>query len=43
MLHFAEKAHARDFHGLIQNVHDNIKRVIKFMMQQGIIGENHEN
>ena len=37
VLNFAEKGHANGLQGLVICVHDNIKRVLEFMIQQQIL------
>ncbi|CDW90832.1 sec7 domain containing protein [Stylonychia lemnae] len=43
LLHYGEKSHTKDFQGLIHSIHDNIKRVIEFLIQQGILRDDSPN
>jgi hypothetical protein len=38
-LNFAAQGHSKGLNGLVISVHDNIKRVVEFMIQQGILVE----
>ncbi len=37
LLKFAEKGHSKELHGLVVCTHDNIKRVMEFLIQQNIL------
>jgi len=37
LLHFAEKGNEKDLHGLVVCAHDNIKRVIEYLIQSEIL------
>eukprot|EP00347_Sterkiella_histriomuscorum_P023819 403333278 len=43
LLHFGERSNNIDFQGLIHSVHDNIKRVIEFLIQLDILKEDSQN
>ena len=40
LLHYAERGNQRDMHAVVVAVHDNIKRVIEFMVLQGAMIED---